>query len=73
MDGEPAEITLVGECMIGVELTQGDHRLEFVYDNPAFGLGWKISLLCTAALGLLIQAFYKPDWKKLLQINNKGA
>ena len=48
VDGEPAAIRLVGDCMIAVELPQGEHRLVYTYRNGAFALGWKISLACTA-------------------------
>ncbi|MCD7754965.1 MAG: YfhO family protein [Firmicutes bacterium] len=46
VDGEPAEIILVGDCMIALELTQGVHEIVFTYHNSAFSLGWKISLGC---------------------------
>ena len=49
VDDQPAEIQLVGECMIAVELSQGNHWVTFRYENQAFSLGWKISLLCAAA------------------------
>ena len=65
-DGQPAEITLVGDCMIGVELSGGVHTVSFIYRNPAFGLGWKISLLCGTAFLLLVQLVYRPDWKGML-------
>ena len=48
VDDQPAEIQLVGECMIAVELSQGNHWVTFRYENAAFNLGWKISLLCAA-------------------------
>ncbi|MBQ8834070.1 MAG: YfhO family protein [Oscillospiraceae bacterium] len=66
VDGEPAGITLVGDCMIGVELTEGYHTVSFSYHNAAFSLGWKITLGCFAVFALLVQVIYKPDWKKLL-------
>ena len=53
VDGKPAQIQLVGDCMIGVELTEGQHLVEYTYRNPAFALGWKISLLCAAVFGFL--------------------
>ena len=53
VDGKPAEIKLVGECMIGVELTEGSHVIAYRYHNPAFSLGWKISLGCFAVFCLL--------------------
>ena len=67
VDGRDAEITLIGECMIGVPLTQGEHTVSFVYRNAAFSLGWKISLICTAVLALLIQSVYRPDWRGMLE------
>ena len=46
VDGVQVEHTLVGDCMIGVMLTEGDHQVEYVYENTAFSYGWKISLGC---------------------------
>ena len=54
VDGQEAEITLVGECMVAVELQQGDHNISFRYENKAFSLGWKITLLCFLIFGLLV-------------------
>ncbi len=50
VDGEEAETVLVGDCMTAVLLEPGDHRVVFQYKNPAFSMGWKVSLLCAAAL-----------------------
>jgi len=63
VDGEPAEIKLVGGCMIGVELTEGLHTITYTYENRAFSLGWKISLGCAVVFAVLIQLVYKPDWQ----------
>ena len=54
VDGEEAPIRLVGDCMIGVELTAGEHTVTYVYRNAAFSLGWKVSLGC----GLILLAIY---------------
>lgn len=54
VDGKETDTVLVGNCMAAVMLTEGDHTVTFTYDNPAFSLGWKISLLCAAILALLI-------------------
>ncbi len=62
VDGEPAEIKLVGDCMAAVELTVGMHTVSFTYRNEAFSLGWKISLGCAAVLLVLLQISYKPNW-----------
>ena len=74
VDGQPAEITLVGDCMVGVSLTAGSHTVSFTYHNAAFSLGWKISLGCAIVFVVLIQIVYKPDWKnmRLPKRNNKG-
>ena len=71
VDGTPGEITLVGDCMIGVELTEGFHTVRFVYRNAAFSLGWKISLACAAIFGGLVWLIYKPDLKKISFISGK--
>ena len=67
VDGVEADITLVGDCMIGVPLTQGDHTVEFVYKNPSFELGWKISAVCAALFAVITAACYLPGFirKKL--------
>ena len=54
VDGEPAEIQLVGDVMAAVELTEGEHTVRFVYKNAAFSLGWKISLVCFAVFAALV-------------------
>ena len=64
MDGEEAEITLVGDAMIGVELTQGEHTVTFRYQNAAFALGWKISLACALIFAGLYLVHYKPKLPK---------
>ena len=53
VDGKPAEIQLVGECMVGVMLTEGQHLVEYSYHNAAFALGWKISLASAVIFGVL--------------------
>ena len=60
VDGEKAEIRLVGDCMIGVELTEGTHTVSYVYRNEAFSIGWKISLCSGLILLALYLAVYRP-------------
>ena len=52
VDGKPVETVLVGDCMAAVELSAGSHAVSFTYRNPAFSLGWKISLACITAFAL---------------------
>ena len=63
VDGQEVEPTLIGDVMLGVYLTQGEHTVAFRYENKAFSYGWKISLGC--ALGLVIAMLvYHPNAKK---------
>ena len=64
VDGEPTDIQLVGDCMVGVKLTEGRHLVEYTYRNGAFALGWKISLLCTAVFGVLVYRTNPQSIKK---------
>ena len=60
VDGAPVNTVLVGDVMIGVPITAGNHTVSFTYNNKAFNLGWKISLACLAAFLILIQVCYAP-------------
>lgn len=64
VDGVPTEVRLVGECMIGVDLTEGEHTVTFTYHNAAYSLGWKITLACAAVFAALVILVYKPDFRK---------
>ena len=64
VDGAPAEVTLVGDVMVGVKLTEGQHTLTFVYENTAFSLGWKISAGCLLAFVILAYLDYQIRGKK---------
>jgi len=64
VDGKEAEIRLVGNVMIGLELTEGTHEIRFEYRNEAFSLGWKVSVLCFAVFAGIIVWKYYPTWKK---------
>ena len=64
VDGEPAEITLIGNAMIGVKLSEGSHTVVFDYHNKAFALGWKVSLASFAAFVVIGMAFYPFRWRK---------
>ena len=55
VDGEAVEEILVGDAMIAVPLTEGDHTLRFTYRNNAFTLGLMISL--SSALIFVILAY----------------
>ena len=56
VDGEPAEIVLVGECMVGLELTEGEHTVSFRYRNNAFRTGLLVSIACGLVFAGIILA-----------------
>ena len=58
VDGEEADITLVGEVMVAVPLTEGSHTVEYIYRNDAFSIGWKISAICLLLLGMTLPIYY---------------
>ena len=64
VDGREVEAQLVGDCMVAVSLTEGDHTITFRYHNAAFSLGWKLSLACALVFLTLSWWVYKSEWKK---------
>ena len=62
VDGKKADITLVGDCMIAVPLSKGAHAVEFIYENPSFELGWKVSAVCAAVFAVITLACYLPGY-----------
>ena len=68
IDGKPAPVKLVGDCMVAVEITEGEHTVAYTYRNPEFSLGWKISLVSLVMFLVMVQTTYKPDWKKYLPV-----
>ena len=64
VDGESAEIVLIGNAMSGLLLPEGDHTVSFYYHNAAFSLGWKISAVCLLVLAGLYLSIYRPTFSK---------
>ena len=64
VDGQPAEIKLVGDAMVAVEMTEGYHTVQFIYKNAAFELGWKISLGCLATFLAAYLLVYQPNFSR---------
>ena len=64
VDGEEAQIIPVGDAMVAVAMTKGTHTVRFTYENAAFSLGWKITLLCVIVFGALVYIYYHPERKK---------
>jgi len=61
VDGNDTQATLVGNAMVAVELPAGEHTVRFVYQNAAFALGWKVSLLCAVIFSGMVLLVYRPE------------
>ena len=64
VDGQEVETVLVGEAMTAVYLDQGYHEIVMRYRNPAFSLGWKLTLLSAGILAGLYLWVYPARNKK---------
>ena len=64
VDGKETDIILIGDCMIAVQMSEGDHTFSLHYHNDAFSLGWKISLVCAIIFGVLTYGAYAPKHHK---------
>ncbi len=69
VDGKPAETVTIGNAMVGLLLSKGNHTIQFVYKNKAFSIGWKVSLACLLIFTGLSIVVYKPS---LLTKNKKA-
>ena len=76
VDGQEVDIRLVGDVMIALDLTEGDHTIRFEYSNPSFDTGLTVSLIC---LGIFIASIvltatypkYRPWLDKLFAKKEK--
>lgn len=62
VDGEDAEIVLVGDAMIALELTEGEHEIVFTYKNQAFTYGALITFVCLLAFLAIIYLSDRDTW-----------
>ncbi len=60
VDGKETEVVAIGDAMVGLLLSEGDHEIVFSYRNNAFRLGWKISLLCLLLFLAICYPYYRP-------------
>ena len=64
VDGKPAEIVLIGDAMVGLLLSEGEHEITFTYRNPSFALGWRLSLVFLLIFLFLYYVSYRPSIKR---------
>ena len=69
VDGKEAEITLIGDAMIGVMLEEGTHTITFRYENKAFQIGLLISLCCAVLFIMILgcSILYKKKFRNSQQ------
>lgn len=60
VDGHKTETVTIGNTMIGVLLTEGDHDLEFIYYNSALYVGAIITFLSAIAFITIFFFIYYP-------------
>ena len=61
VDGHDAQIVPVGDAMVALNLTKGDHEIVFTYRNSAFSAGLAVSLVCLAVFLVLVY-FQNRSW-----------
>ena len=71
VDGEPAQIVLVGDAMIALNLTEGPHEIVFTYRNSAFTIGCIVTVVSALLLLWLYWSIYKPDVSFLTNLCKK--
>ena len=64
VDGKIVETVTIGDAMVGLLLAKGQHTIRFIYKNPSFDLGWKISLGCLLLFGGVYFVFYRPSFSR---------
>jgi len=64
VDGETVETVLIGDAMVGLLLSEGEHNITLSYHNSAFSLGWRISFICLMVFSSLYLIVYRPSFKR---------
>jgi uncharacterized membrane protein YfhO len=64
VDGKPVQTVLIGNAMLGLNLSQGTHTVTFFYKNTAFFIGCAISIACLVVFLGCYWLCYQPTFKK---------
>ena len=64
VDGAPAQTVMIGETMLGLILSEGQHTVSLQYHNEAFSFGWKVSVGCLVILAGLTCLEYRHLFKR---------
>ncbi|MBE6925674.1 MAG: hypothetical protein E7461_02410 [Ruminococcaceae bacterium] len=60
VDGKQVETVRIGGAMLGIHLSEGQHNVEFVYQNDAFRAGACMTVISFLIFGGLYLGKYKP-------------
>ena len=60
VDGKVVETVRVGEAMLGIYLTEGQHTVEIVYQNDAFRAGVCMTIISFLIFSAVYVLWYKP-------------
>ena len=64
VDGQPVQTVLIGNAMVGLNLSEGFHQVTFTYHNRDFSLGCMISGTCLAVFLVCYWIYYQPSFKR---------
>ena len=60
VDGIPVETVKVGDAMLGIYLSEGQHTVTFTYQNDAYRAGVCMTIISTTIFVCLWLKYYKP-------------
>ncbi len=64
VDGEPAEIVKIGDVMVGLLLSEGTHRVHFMYRSYDFTIGCCVSILSVFIFLIILIVSIRKHYKK---------
>ena len=64
VDGKNVPVILIGNVMVGLNLSEGPHMVEFEYRNQSFRLGLCVSAACAVVLLAAYLVIYQPSFKR---------
>ena len=71
VDGQPAEVITIGNAVVGLLLSEGEHTIAFHYQNKAFTWGVLTSICCLGIFVALSTISLLREKRK--QRNNKTS
>ena len=64
VDGQTVPTVLIGNAMLGLNISEGFHKVTFTYRNRMFSMGSLISIACAAVFLCCIWIYYQPSFKR---------